>query len=181
MDGLRIARVLVLDNEIDEAKPFMEALAKRGVGATYFSGDVEKLPCPNQKLTGIRLAVLDLDLTGEREAKAAIGTLLQSVNAIIGRDNGPYLAIAWTGTDDEFFSEFVKQQRNLECRPIKVIKMSKADYDFSARECRQIEFPSVKPLHFRHSRESGNPESPAVSARLGYGSTWIPASAGMTR
>ena len=134
MDGLRTARVLVLDDQIEEAKPFMEALAKRGVGATYFSGDVENLPCPDQKLTGIRLAVLDLDLGVGGEAQAAIGTLLQAVNAIISHDNGPYLAIAWTGTDNEFFSEFTRRQTQLECRPIKVIKMPKADYDFSAKD-----------------------------------------------
>ena len=104
------------------------------VGATYFSGDMEKLPYPDQKLTGIRLAVLDLDLGSRGEAAAAIGALLQVVNAIISYDNGPYLAIAWTGTDDTFFSEFAKRQTQLECRPIKVIKMSKTDYDFSAKD-----------------------------------------------
>ena len=51
----------------------------------------------------------------------------------------------------------------------------------SPRACRQIELPSVKSLYFRHSRESGNPESPAVAERCGYGNTWIPAFAGMTR
>ena len=94
MDGLRTARVLVLDDEIKEARPFMEALAKRGIGSTYFSGDVDTLPCPDRKLTGIRLAALDLDLAVGGPAPGVISTLLRTVNQIVRHDNGPYLAIA---------------------------------------------------------------------------------------
>ena len=131
MDGLRTARVLVLDNEIDAAKPFMEALAKHGIGAIYFSGDVDMLPCPKRKLTGIRLAVLDLDLVGGGEAPAVIGTLLTAVNGIIHRDNGPYLAIVWTDKDEEYFREFLRRKAEIDCQPIRVIKMRKTDYDWS--------------------------------------------------
>ena len=135
MDGLRTARVLVLDDQIEEAKPFMEALAKRGIGATYFSGDAEMLPCPDHKLTGIRLAVLDLDLGVGGEAPAAIGTLLRTVNGIIRHDNGPYLAIVWTDKEEEYFSEFVCRQTEIACQPIQMIKMYKPDYGVPGNVC----------------------------------------------
>ena len=128
MDGLRTARVLVLDNEITEAKPFMEALAKHGIGATYFSGNLEMLPCPEQKLNGVRLAILDLDLVGGGEAPAVIGTLLNVVNGIISHDNGPYLAVVWTDKGNEYFPEFDRRQAELECQPIRVIKLDKQRY-----------------------------------------------------
>ena len=125
MDGLRTARVLVLDDKIADAKPLMEALAKHGIGATYFSGDLDMLPCADRKLTGIRLAVLDLDLGSGGEAPAVISALLRTVNGIVRHDNGPYLAIAWTDKEEEYFSEFVRRQMELECQPIHVIKMYK--------------------------------------------------------
>ena len=131
MDGLRTARVMVLDNEIKEAKPFMQALAKHGIGTTYFSGDADMLPCPEQKLTGIRLAVLDLDLVGGGEAPAVIGALLTIVNGIIHHENGPYLAIVWTDKDEEYFREFVRRKAEINCQPIRLIKMRKTDYDWS--------------------------------------------------
>ena len=135
MNGLRTARVLVLDNEIEEAKPFMEALAKRGIGSTYFSGNADMLPCPDQKLTGIRLAALDLDLGVGGEAPAVIGTLVGIVNRLVRQDNGPYLAIVWTGTDEEYFREFVNRQAELDCQPIHIIRMNKADYDLLDSGC----------------------------------------------
>ena len=130
MDGLRTARVLVLDNEIEEARQFMEALAKRGIGSTYFSGDIDTLPCPDRKLTGIRLAALDLelDVEGTGTAPSVISRLLGTVNRIVSHDNGPYLAIAWTSRDEEYFNEFVNRLEELECQPIQVIRMYKPDY-----------------------------------------------------
>ena len=128
MDGLRTARVLVLDDEIGEAKPFMEALAKSGVGSIYFSGDHDTLPSDDTKLTGIRLAAIDLDLGVGGEASNAIGTLTGVLNRIIRKDNGPYLAIAWTGTDEDYFQLFLERQSKLDCAPIRVIKFEKASY-----------------------------------------------------
>ena len=129
MNGLRTARVLVLDDKLEEARPFMEALAKRGIGSIYFSENQDALPCPDRMLTGIRLAALDLDLIGGGEAPAVIGALLRTVNQILHQDNGPYLAIAWTGSDEEYYNEFNSRQAELNCQPIHVIRMYKGDYD----------------------------------------------------
>jgi hypothetical protein len=128
MDGLRTARVLVLDNEIEEAKPFMEALAKSGVGSIYYSGDLDTLPSVDAKLTGIRLAAIDLDLEVGGEAPNVISVLIRVLNRIIRKDNGPYLAIAWTGTNEDYFDEFMEQQSKIDCQPIRVIRMEKARY-----------------------------------------------------
>ena len=139
MDGLRTTRVLVLDDKIKEAALFMEALAKRGIGSIYFSGtDEEKLPPKCSRLTGIRLAALDLDLGVSGEARTVIGTLLSVVNKLIDKDNGPYLAIAWTSRDDTYFEEFQKRRKELACPPIDIIKMGKADYTDTADSTGQL-------------------------------------------
>ena len=129
MDGLRTSRVLVLDNDPKDANRVMEALAKSGVGAIYFSGDEEKLPSEDGKLTGIRLAAIDLDLGIAGDAPAVINVLTTVLNRIIHKDNGPYLAIAWTGSrNDDYYKEFQKKQSDLDCRPIQLIKMTKGEY-----------------------------------------------------
>ena len=129
MDGLRTTRVLVVDDKLNEAQPFMEALAKRSIGSIYFSGkDVDKLPSEESKLTGIRLAALDLDLGVGGVAQQVIGTLFNVLDRLLRKDNGPYLAIAWTSKDDEYFVEFQNRQAELACPPIGIIKMAKQNY-----------------------------------------------------
>ena len=129
MNGLKTTRVLVVDDKIQEAQPFMEALAKRSIGSIYFQGDDEnKLPPEGEALTGIRLAALDLDLGIGGEVKPVIDTLINTINRLVHESNGPYLAIAWTTNDDTYFNEFESRQTDLVCRPIGVIKMHKSDY-----------------------------------------------------
>ena len=130
MDGLKTTRVLVIDDEINEATPFIEALAKRGIGSLYFSGtDVDKLPDENDKLTGIRLAAFDMDLDGgDEDERVVIPRLLGIINRVIAADNGPYLAIAWTKHDDYVTSFRKLSKSGLECPPVRVIPMLKREY-----------------------------------------------------
>ena len=129
MDGLKTSRVLILDDDINEARPFMEALAKRGIGWLYYSGDDEgKLPPENDRLTGIRLAALDLDLGIGGAAGPVIDVLVRNLNSLIHEENGPYLAIAWTSKDDTYFDEFQDRMPDLNCRPVGLIKMQKRDF-----------------------------------------------------
>ena len=129
MDGLRTARVLVLDDEIKEATPFMEALAQRGIGSIYFSENEDALPAESDKLTGIRLAAIDMDLDGAGDdVRIVIPRLIGLMNRLIAADNGPYLAIAWTKHDD-YVAPFRERSRNeLDCPPIEIISMPKQDY-----------------------------------------------------
>ena len=60
MDGLRTTRVLVIDDRRDEAQGVIDALARDGIGAVYYSQDVRNHP--RKPLTGIRLAALDMNL-----------------------------------------------------------------------------------------------------------------------
>ena len=117
MDGLKTSRVLVLDDDINEARPFMEALAKRSIGWVYYPGDDEsKLPSEDGRLTGIRLAALDLDLGVGGEAGPVIEVLVRNLNSLVHEKNGPYLAIAWTSKDDTYFEEFQNRLADLNCR-----------------------------------------------------------------
>ena len=129
MDGLKTTRVLVVDDDADEATLFMEALAQHGIGSIRFSGEVDKLPAENNKLTGIRLAVIDMDLDG---AGGSVDVVIPRLFGVIGRllaeDNGPYLAVAWTKHDEYVDSFRERCQSELVCRPIGIIPMSKTHF-----------------------------------------------------
>ncbi len=142
MDGLRTTRVLVIDNKFEEAQPFMEALAKGGIGSIYFSGKAEdeaKLPSPEEKLTGIRLAALDMDLADVGgEARTVVRQIIGLVDRLMSPENGPYLAIAWTSKDSELVSAFREQSSNIGCPPVKVIEMNKVENDDPATIFRNL-------------------------------------------
>lgn len=129
MDGLRTARVLVLDNEIKEAKLVMEALAKRGIGSVYFSGQEETLPAEDDKLTGIRLAAIDMDLDDAGgDVNVVVPRLIGTMNRLIAEDNGPFLTIAWTKHDDYVATFRERSRSELACPPISIIAMPKQQY-----------------------------------------------------
>lgn len=97
MISLRGARVLLVDDISDEAMPIIKAFAKRGIPVAYFDGNINDLPAEAEKLKGVRLAILDMDLVGGGDTPDnKISTLIARLQAILASDNGPYTMIAWT-------------------------------------------------------------------------------------
>jgi len=126
VDGLRTSRVLVIDDQRDEAQGVIDALAKDGIGAIYYSQDITRHP--DQPLTGVRLATLDMNLENlpAAEPPAATAAILSVLGNLIAENNGPYLAIAWT-KHSELVEEFSKRAAALPCPPVRVIPLLKAD------------------------------------------------------
>jgi len=96
MNGLAGARVVIVDDEKDQALPIIKELSKKGIPAVYF-GNVNDLPSDNHGLQGVRLAILDMDLVGGGVSeKTKISALLGYMKKIFSTDNGPYGIIIWT-------------------------------------------------------------------------------------
>ena len=125
MDGLRTTRVLVVDTG-EEAAGIVNALAREGIGSVCYSHEESLLP--EQPLHGIRLAALDMDLqeVGSSEVSAVIGPTLSVLQRILGKDNGPYLAIAWT-KHPNFVEAFRERAAELPSPPVSVIPLLKAE------------------------------------------------------
>ena len=126
MEGLRTTRVLVIDDRRDEAQGVIDSLARDGIGAIYYSQDLTSHP--NQPLTGVRLATLDMNLENlpPTDPPAATAAILSVLGRLIAKQNGPYLAIAWT-KHPELVEEFTNRAAALPCPPIRVIPLVKAD------------------------------------------------------
>ena len=129
MNGLTGARVLLLDDEPGEALPIIKAFSKVGVPVAYFDGRPGQTPRNRNRLHGIRLAILDMDLGFGGPPENMASTMLQTLGRIIHPDNGPYGVLIWTNHPDqkETFSRFMYERSALP-KPVFVIMLKKADF-----------------------------------------------------
>ena len=129
MVGLKGSRVIVVDDELDDALPILKALAKKGIAAAFFTGSVEDVPPEDQRLYGVRLAILDMDLTGGgTDDKTKVSALLNFIGKVLHPENGPYAVVAWT-KHAELTAMFDERLFTIESlpKPIVTIKIEKAD------------------------------------------------------
>ena len=133
MNGLRTARVLVVDDDVtndggprSEAFGIIQAFSSAGIGIVFCDGTAENLPA-EPSLRGIRLAAVDLDLGGlyPGEESKVVAQTLQVLKALIHEANGPYLALAWT-KHKELVDAFRAGAGSLPCPPIEVAFIEKA-------------------------------------------------------
>jgi hypothetical protein len=96
MIGLRTARAVVIDNNVSEGMEIVAALSKYGIGISFFKGEVEELP--QNRLNGVRLLVLDMNLldTYVGEVKAILSPLINFLDKLLADNSKPFAIIAWT-------------------------------------------------------------------------------------
>lgn len=95
MNVLKTARVVVIDDDRDEALPIIESLGRLGIGCIWVSGaDHEKLP--PEPIVGARLVFLDMDLDTGGDHKTWISTTLGVLEATVGNPPPPVLLVLWT-------------------------------------------------------------------------------------
>jgi len=89
-------RVVIVDDQYDQAIPLMEALGSKGAPYLYFNGKVKTLP--KKPVEGVRFVFLDIELDGMagQDDKSKASGLVAVLKKIIGESNGPYVIIFWT-------------------------------------------------------------------------------------
>jgi len=128
MTGLTVGRVIVLDDDEKDALAILKALGQKGIASIYFDGKTRTLPKRSERLSGVRLAVLDMDLIGGGTAdKAKAATLVRRLDGILSPENGPYVVLAWTNHIElvEHFESYVFASENTP-RPIATAMIPKA-------------------------------------------------------
>ena len=89
-------RIVVVDDEPEEALPLIQALSKLGCPVSFFSEREEELP--ENPILGIRVLFLDMVLIKGSESDTNIisGAFKSVLGKILSDGNGPFLPIAWT-------------------------------------------------------------------------------------
>lgn len=123
MLGLRTSSVLVLDDSDEDALKIQRALALAGIGSVLVPGAPDAVR-PEDPLSGIRVAVLDIDLGVGHDAASRVDHTMDIVRPLIDKENGPFVALAWTANDD-CFEPFGRELRTPECRPVPIAMIAK--------------------------------------------------------
>lgn len=89
-------RVVIIDDEFQEALPLIQILSKKRVAVTYFSGEIEDLP--DNPFEDVRVVFLDVVLKGVEGADdmSKISKLIGVVKKIVSKVNGPFIIAIWT-------------------------------------------------------------------------------------
>jgi len=113
MDGFRTARVLVLDDDPQQAMPVIHALGLLGISAIYHNGAVEsRFPT---KLTGVRVMFVDMVLAQHgadaTNPRACVTMVTETLKELVEDSCDPIVVICWTGHGDmaEEFQPVLKQ------------------------------------------------------------------------
>lgn len=99
MEGFRTARVLVLDDQREQAMPVIHALGLLGIGAIYNDGSVDAVY--QQKLTGVRVMFVDMVLANHgadfNDPQACIAMVAETLSRLVEDSCDPVIVICWTG------------------------------------------------------------------------------------
>ena len=125
MYGLRTSSALVLDDEDEDALKIAKSLALRRIGAVLVPGAADELR-PTCSLSGIRIAVLDIDLGPGMgsDMPSKIRNTRRVVDSLINPANGPYVAVIWTANTEDYY-DFKKALETIQCPPVKAVMLDK--------------------------------------------------------
>ncbi len=84
-------RIVIIDDEHNEAFPLMEMLGKEGLPYMYYDGQPNGLP--EKPPGGVRFVFLDIELQGMKgqDDKTKASGLIGRLKKIISKQNGPYM------------------------------------------------------------------------------------------
>jgi hypothetical protein len=134
LNGLRTARVVVVDDDLEEGSAIFSALSRAGIGCLYFSDDPEELP--EKGVEGVRLYVLDMVLglhTAEND-RQKLSSVISVVSRLIPSDPAPFVIIVWSNHPELSvkFEEYLREVRP-DIRHFHRITLSKPEF-FSTEE-----------------------------------------------
>ena len=118
-------RIVIVDDNPNEALPLLKELSRMGHPASFFSGN--KMEYPDEPIPGIRILFLDMVLIEGlgTDPRIVLGPLKSVLGRILSPDNGPILPIAWSDNPG-YVGELEKYLDSREF-PFKVIPLEKSE------------------------------------------------------
>lgn len=131
MELPRNGGIVIIDDQIMEAIPLMNALSQMGVSYVYYNGGLRNYP--KEPLESVRLIFLDMHLDNVasvvNDNKNVVSSLIAGIDTIVSKGNGPYVIMVWSKHDSqhlEYFKEAVLEKNGLQCKPVAVLNMDKS-------------------------------------------------------
>ena len=104
-------RVVIIDDNWEEAKPIVKVLGRKAIPVLYYSGIED---CPSDPLDDVRIVFLDLRLLpGNSAALESIRAAYSVFDRLISEKNGPCFLILWSKhpEDCELFLELINKYK----------------------------------------------------------------------
>lgn len=119
-------RIVILDDQYDEAKPLIEVLGKNSTPYLYFTGSLEHLP--ETPIGGIRFVFLDIELygMGGQNNKTKASTITAILKRLLGPNNGPYVIIFWS-KHKEVIGQILENCKKLNISPTLYLDLNKSE------------------------------------------------------
>ncbi len=123
--------VVVVDDQVNEAMPLLQSLAKKHIPAIYFEGGNPDA-LPEIPLKNIRLLFLDLNLTKRisNDEQSIKSSLFVNIKKIVSEENGPYVLVVWSTKEDLYSNILDKLFGNSlkSLKPSIKLSLSKGNY-----------------------------------------------------
>ncbi|QOR76330.1 MAG: hypothetical protein IMW88_01830 [Thermoflavifilum sp.] len=116
-------RVVIIDDNKDEAIPLMNVLSRHCIPFTYFDGNKDNLP--EKPVDNVRIIFLDIQLEGMegvQNDKTKLSALENVIKKVIGDKPDLYIIIAWT-KHDELINDI---KSSLSPKPFIILNLEKA-------------------------------------------------------
>lgn len=131
MDVPKNGSIVIIDDQIKEAIPLMNALAKKGASYLYYDGKSKNYP--DEPLDNVRLIFLDMHLdevaSGTTNTKNIVSSLVAGISTLVQEKNGPYVILVWSKHDSQHLTELkdtLLNKNSLPCKPIAVLNLEKS-------------------------------------------------------
>lgn len=124
-------RIVIIDDNINEAQPLMNILSKRRIPFNYYSGTRAGDFPVNPNENKFRVLFLDLNIFElSKDAKTVISSIDGILRAIIPDNPNPYLLIIWSKQSAEYQTALEQHFiHNIPLKtPAKIIFLKKGDY-----------------------------------------------------
>lgn len=119
-------KVLVIDDNIEEAMPLIRLLGDRGVSSLYYSGKATELPA--EPLNSVRLVFCDLKFNAAPDGKSVVSNIVNILKHLISAENGPYILLIWSMHETDYLEELKATIAGEIASPEFILPLSKSDY-----------------------------------------------------
>lgn len=125
-------RVIIVDDQIEQALPLINFFSKQKVSFTYFDGKSDSLPKNGEGFDDLRLIFLDVNLDGNQiPDHNTIRSLQGRIKRLVNKVIHPYILVMWTRheQDMESFRDSLFTPGSLKNKkPIEIIFLEKTEY-----------------------------------------------------
>lgn len=150
-------RILIIDDNFNEAMPLIQMLSKKDIAYLYFDGKQSNMP--TTPLIGVRVVFLDLRFGSYNDVKSVVSNAIAILKSLLSPKNGPYILITWSKHENDYAEPLKKALHSeLDICPEITLQLSKSDYfeDATNASTFEVDIHRIISAHLGEDVENDN-------------------------